>query len=119
MRRPMKEYWDLVEAERYRRYVRSETRRLLYANTGINVTDWKILEAHREEEEVVINKTNKFVKGKGKGMQTGKEEEVKTRLSYSQILVGATQDQSSSSGWQVAPKKKGAWRGSRSKKFPE
>ena len=119
MRRPMKEYWNLVEAERYRRYVRSETRKLIYANTGINVTDWKTLEAHREEAEVVINKTNKFVKGKGKGMQTGKEDEVKPRPSYSQILGGATQEQSSSSGWQAAPKKKGAGRAARTKKFSE
>ena len=66
MRRPMKEYWNLVEAERYRRYARSETGRLLYKNTGINVTDWEIQEAHREAE-VVILKTNKFAEGKGKG----------------------------------------------------
>ena len=119
MRRPMKEYWNLVQAERYRRYVRSETRRLVYENTGIHVTDWKILEAHREEAEVIINKTNKFAKGKGKGMQTGKEDEVKPRPSYSQILGGATQDQSSSSGWQPVPKKKGAGRAARGKKLSE
>ena len=118
MRRPMKEYWGLVEAERYRRYVRSETRRLLYANTGIHVTDWEILETHREEAEVVINRTNKFTKGKGNGAQTGKEE-VKPRTSYSQILGGVTQNQSSSSGWQPVPKKKCAGRAARSKKLSE
>ena len=35
-----------------------------------------ILEAHREDAEKFVISQNRFVKGKGKGMNTGKEEEL-------------------------------------------
>ena len=47
--RPMKDYWELVEAEQYRRYIRAETGKAFQVKFRYDECNWRILELRRGE----------------------------------------------------------------------